>query len=207
MLAPVAQPLTIRISETETVSALLCRPEHARACYVLAHGAGAGMNHPFMNSVSAGLGERGLATLRYQFPFMERGSRRPDVPQVAQATVRAAVAPRRRQSTPVEQYPLQDGHVGEKRRCAQAVDEPRHDPAGRRRVRAYPCRFRGHALHPAGSRAPRVRAGPAAHRGERGGRFHLHRAGRATRSGQHQRHRPGCCGGGAVRCDRVGAHC
>jgi len=92
MLAPVAQPLTIRISETETVSALLCRPEHARACYVLAHGAGAGMNHPFMDSLSAGLGERGIATLRYQFPFMERGSRRPDVPQVAQATVRAAVA-------------------------------------------------------------------------------------------------------------------
>lgn len=92
MLAPVAQPLTIRISETETVSALLCRPEHARACYVLAHGAGAGMNHPFMDSVSAGLGERGIATLRYQFPFMERGSRRPDPAQIAQATVRAAVA-------------------------------------------------------------------------------------------------------------------
>ena len=92
MLAPVPQPLTIRISETETVSALLCRPEHARACYVLAHGAGAGMNHSFMDYLSAGLGERGIATLRYQFPFMERGSRRPDVPQVAQATVRAAVA-------------------------------------------------------------------------------------------------------------------
>jgi len=50
------------------------------------------MNHPFMDSVSAGLGERGIATLRYQFPFMERGSRRPDPPQAAQATVRAAVA-------------------------------------------------------------------------------------------------------------------
>ena len=92
MLAPVAQPLTIRISETEAVSALLCRPEHARACYVLAHGAGAGMNHPFMDSLSAGLGERGFATLRYQFPFMERGSRRPDPAQVAQVAVRAAVA-------------------------------------------------------------------------------------------------------------------
>ena len=92
MLAPVSQFLTIRVSANETVSALLCRPEPARACYVVAHGAGAGMNHPFMASISAGLGERGIATLRYQFPFMERGSKRPDAPRVAQATVRAAVA-------------------------------------------------------------------------------------------------------------------
>ena len=92
MLAPVPQALAVRISADETVSALLWRPEPSRACYVVAHGAGAGMNHPFMVSVSAGLGERGIATLRYQFPFMERGSKRPDVPQVAQATVRAAVA-------------------------------------------------------------------------------------------------------------------
>ncbi len=74
------------------MSGLLCRPQPARACYVVAHGAGAGMHHPFMDSLSAGLGERGIATLRYQFPFMQRGSRRPDVPQVAQATVRATVA-------------------------------------------------------------------------------------------------------------------
>lgn len=92
MLAPVSQPLTIRISASETVSALFCRPEHSRACYVLAHGAGAGMNHSFMASVSAGLAERGIATLRYQFPFMERDSRRPDPPRVAHQTVRAAVA-------------------------------------------------------------------------------------------------------------------
>ena len=92
MLAPVPQPLTIRLSETETVSALLCLPQNARACYVFAHGAGAGMNHSFLTSVSSGLAERGIATLRYQFPFMERGSKRPDPPAVAQATVRAAVA-------------------------------------------------------------------------------------------------------------------
>ena len=92
MLAPVPQPLTIRVSDTETVSALLCRPEHARACYVLAHGAGAGMNHPFMAAVSDGLAERGIATLRYQFPFIERGSKRPDSPALAHATVRAAIA-------------------------------------------------------------------------------------------------------------------
>ncbi len=92
MLAPVSQALTIRVSANETVSALLCRAEPARACYVFAHGAGAGMDHPFMDSVSAGLCERSIATLRYQFPFVERGSRRPDPPQVAQGTVRAAVA-------------------------------------------------------------------------------------------------------------------
>ena len=58
----------------------------------MAHGAGAGMNHPFMAAVAAGLAQRGIATLRYQFPYMERGSRRPDPPELAQATVRAAVA-------------------------------------------------------------------------------------------------------------------
>jgi len=92
MLAPLSQALTIRVSEAETVSALFSRPEPSRACYVLAHGAGAGMNHAFMAAVSAGLADRGIATLRYQFPFMQRGSRRPDSPLLARATVRAAVA-------------------------------------------------------------------------------------------------------------------
>ena len=90
MLALVPQPITVRVSDAESVSALLLRPEHARACYVLAHGAGAGMNHPFMASVSDGLAQRGIATLRYQFPFIERGSKRPDFPPLAHATVRAA---------------------------------------------------------------------------------------------------------------------
>jgi len=89
---PDPQALTIQVSENETVSALLFRPEPARACYVFAHGAGAGMNHPFMASVSAGLGERGIATLRYKFLFTERGSKRPDPPPVAHSVVRAAVA-------------------------------------------------------------------------------------------------------------------
>ena len=92
MLAPLSQALTIRVSEAETVSALFSRPEPSRACYVPAHGAGAGMNHAFMAAVSAGLADRGIATLRYQFPFMQRGSRRPDSPLLARATVRAAVA-------------------------------------------------------------------------------------------------------------------
>src|SRR3954462_11626825 len=75
-----------------TVSALLFRPDDTRACLVLAHGAGAGMSHPFMEAVATGLAERGIATLRYQFPYMEKGSKRPDAPSVAHAAVRAAVA-------------------------------------------------------------------------------------------------------------------
>ena len=74
------------------VSGLLQTPPRARACYVLAHGAGAGMNHPFMAAVAAELALRGIATLRYQFPYMERGGKRPDPPPLAHATVRAAVA-------------------------------------------------------------------------------------------------------------------
>lgn len=67
-------------------------PANARCCYVLAHGAGAGMAHPFMASVADELAERRIATLRYQFPYMEQGSKRPDPPALAQATVRAAAA-------------------------------------------------------------------------------------------------------------------
>jgi predicted alpha/beta-hydrolase family hydrolase len=68
------------------------RPEHARACYVFAHGAGAGMQHPSMAMAASGLADLGIATLRYQFPYMERRSRRPDPPALCHATVRAAVA-------------------------------------------------------------------------------------------------------------------
>jgi len=74
------------------VSAILVRPDEARFLYVLAHGAGAGMRHPFLGRISEALAERGVATLRYQFPYMERKARRPDPPGVATATVRAAVA-------------------------------------------------------------------------------------------------------------------
>jgi predicted alpha/beta-hydrolase family hydrolase len=87
-----AQQLKIEIGSVGAVSALLTRPEGARACYVFAHGAGAGMTHPFMETVANGLAARGIATLRYQFPYMEKGSKRPDPPAVAQAAVRAAVA-------------------------------------------------------------------------------------------------------------------
>ena len=73
------------------VSGLLLRPDEARLLYVLAHGAGAGMRHPFLESISQRLAERSIATLRYQFPYMEQRARRPDPPAVAAATVRAAV--------------------------------------------------------------------------------------------------------------------
>lgn len=87
-----AQKLEIEIGKANTVSALLMRPPEARSCFVFAHGAGAGMAHFFMETVALGLCERDVATLRYQFPYMEKGSKRPDPPTVAHAAVRAAVA-------------------------------------------------------------------------------------------------------------------
>ncbi len=87
-----ADPITIEVDETHTVSGLIQKPEHAFACCVLAHGAGAGMTHRFMVAVADGLAVRDVATLRYQFPYMEAGSKRPDRPALAHATVRAAVA-------------------------------------------------------------------------------------------------------------------
>ena len=86
-----AQPLKLTVGDVTAVSALLLRPAIARACYVFAHGAGAGMTHAFMEQAAHGLCDRGIATLRYQFPYMEKASRRPDAPALAQATVRAAV--------------------------------------------------------------------------------------------------------------------
>ncbi len=89
---PSTQPLSIEVAGHGAVSALSTTPENANAALVLAHGAGAGMHHPFMAAVANGLATRGIATLRFQFPSMERGSRRPDPPRLAHAAVRAAVA-------------------------------------------------------------------------------------------------------------------
>jgi len=85
------QHISISVNDCQRVSALLQAPPGASACYVLAHGAGAGMTHPFMTAMADGLAERGVATLRYQFPYMEQRLKRPDAPKLAQATVRAAV--------------------------------------------------------------------------------------------------------------------
>lgn len=84
--------VTIKVDNGNRVSGLLLLPAGARACYVFAHGAGAGMTHPFLAAIAEGLAARGVATLRYQFPYMERKSKRPDSPKLAQVTVRAAVA-------------------------------------------------------------------------------------------------------------------
>jgi len=85
-------PVTFAVADGLRVSARLELPPAARACYLLAHGAGAGMDHPFLRATAQELGELGIATLRYQFPYMERRSRRPDPPPLCHATVRAAVA-------------------------------------------------------------------------------------------------------------------
>jgi len=90
--APESTSLTIEVGDrVGRVSAIFERPHTARALFVLAHGAGAGMRHPFLQAVAEGLGECGLATLRYQFPYMEARRPRPDPPGVLVATVRAAV--------------------------------------------------------------------------------------------------------------------
>ena len=87
-----AQNVTIATEGEANLSGLWLKPAAARACLVLAHGAGAGMAHKSMAAIAGGLADRGIATLRYQFPYMERGGKRPDPPAVAHAAVRAAVA-------------------------------------------------------------------------------------------------------------------
>src|SRR6476469_6930244 len=84
------------VGDEIAVSGILQVPSAATACCVMAHGAGAGMTHPFMAAVAAGLFDRRIATLRYHFPYMERGSKRTDAPVLAHATVRAAVSEARR---------------------------------------------------------------------------------------------------------------
>ena len=91
MAAAAAQPVVIEMEGGQRVNGLLQSARDARACYVLAHGAGAGMTHPFMAATANELVQRGIATLRYNFPYLDKGSKRPDGPQVAQATARAAV--------------------------------------------------------------------------------------------------------------------
>jgi len=85
-----AESLTIDVDPARRVSALLIAPDDAYACCVLAHGAGAGMAHPFMARVAEAFATQRIATLRYQFPYMEQGSKRPDTPAIAHASVRAA---------------------------------------------------------------------------------------------------------------------
>ena len=87
-----ANPLTLSLPAGGTVAALFDSPQAPQACLVLAHGAGAGMDHPFLADLASQLYRQGIAVLRFQFPFMQQGSRRPDPPAIAQGAVRAAVA-------------------------------------------------------------------------------------------------------------------
>ncbi len=133
--------LAIEVEEGVRVSGLLQVPASARACYVLAHGAGAGMTHPFMAAAAQGLFERGIASLRYQFPYMERGSRRPDAARLAHATVRAAVAEAERQVPGVALFAGGKSFGGRMTSQAQALSPL---PGVRGLV------FLGFPLHPAG---------------------------------------------------------
>ncbi|WP_116808708.1 alpha/beta family hydrolase [Steroidobacter cummioxidans] len=90
--------LSIEIKPNIRVSALLQMPSAAKACFVFGHGAGAGMNHTFMTDLANALEARQIGTLRYNFPYMESGSKRPDPPALCHATVRAAVEEARKQA-------------------------------------------------------------------------------------------------------------
>jgi uncharacterized protein len=139
-----AEPITIAGDHGIHVSGLLQAPPQPLACYVFAHGAGAGMRHPFMAAVAAGLAARGVATLRYQFPYMERGSKRPDPPHLAHATVRAAVAAARQALAGVPLIAGGKSFGGRMTSQAQAR-APLPDMRG--------LAFLGFPLHPAGKPA------------------------------------------------------
>ncbi|MEO7743872.1 MAG: alpha/beta family hydrolase [Usitatibacter sp.] len=136
-----AEGITIALGARAPVSGLLLAPRGARACYVFAHGAGAGMGHAFMAAAAAGFAERGIATLRYQFPYMEAGSKRPDTPKVAHAAVRAAVAEAARRIPDAALFAGGKSFGGRMTSQAQAA-EPLHGVQG--------LVFAGFPLHPAG---------------------------------------------------------
>jgi hypothetical protein len=135
-----AQQVVIPI-ESGSVSGLLLRPAEAKALYLFAHGAGAGMTHRAMESNAQGLAERGIATLRYQFPYMEKGSKRPDPPPVAHEAVRAAAAEALRLAPDLPFYAGGRSFGGRMTSQAQAI-------APLAGVRGLA--FLGFPLHPAG---------------------------------------------------------
>lgn len=136
-----AKPVTIEVGKEGSVSGLVLEPASPRALYVFAHGAGAGMTHRSMAAIADGLAERGIATLRYQFLYMERKSGRPDAPKLAQAAVRAAVAEARRLSPKLPLFAGGKSFGGRMTSGAQAA-EPLDGVKG--------LVFLGFPLHPAG---------------------------------------------------------
>lgn len=137
-----SKPLRITLPGSGAeVSGLLRLPPDARLLYVLAHGAGAGMRHPFLERTAAALAERGVATLRYQFPYMERKQRRPDPPAVAAAAVRAAVVAARAAAPDLPLIAGGKSFGGRMTSTAQA-EQPLPDVRG--------LAFLGFPLHPPG---------------------------------------------------------
>ena len=137
-----AEPLSfVATAGKGRVSALLSRPGSARWLLVFGHGAGAGMRHRFMQDMSARLAAAGLATLRYQFPYMEAGSRRPDARPILLATVRAAVDAAR---AAVPELPLLAGGKSMGGRMTSLAAAAAPLPGVRGLV------FFGFPLHPAG---------------------------------------------------------
>jgi len=136
-----AQFVEFDVGQAHRVSGLWLAPAQPRALYVFAHGAGAGMRHAFMEAAAQGLAERSIASLRYQFPYMERGSRRPDAPPLAQATVRAAVSVAARQAPSLPLFAGGKSYGGRMSSQAQAAAPL---PGVRGLV------FLGFPLHPAG---------------------------------------------------------
>jgi predicted alpha/beta-hydrolase family hydrolase len=135
------EPLSLELPDGSQVSALLRVPDDAAALYVFAHGAGAGMQHAGMASVADALAGAGVATLRYQFPYMERGSKRVDSPPVAHAAVRAAVAEARRRRPALPLFAGGRSFGGRMTSQAQAL-APLEGVRG--------LAFVGFPLHPAG---------------------------------------------------------
>ncbi len=125
----------------QSVSGLWLRPDEAKALYVFAHGAGAGMTHNSMAAAAEGLAARGIATLRYQFPYMEKGAKRPDPPGIAHAAVRAAAA---RAARLAPELPLFAGGRSFGGRMTSQAQAAAPRPGGC--ARAFP----GFPLHPAG---------------------------------------------------------
>ena len=136
------QQINFQVGDHGIVSGLVQSPADPIACYVFAHGAGAGMRHSFMGAVSAGLAARGIATLRYQFPSMELGKKRPDPPPVAHAAVRAAVAQAAERFGSLPLFAGGKSFGGRMSSQAQALD-PLPRVAG--------LVFVGFPLHPAGT--------------------------------------------------------
>ena len=114
--------LTIPLPSGGSISGMLQKPARPEACYVFAHGAGAGMTHAFMAAMAQGLAGRGIATLRFNFPFMEQGSKRADSPAIAHGAIRAAVAEAARQLPDVPLFAGGKSYGGRMTTQAQAAE-------------------------------------------------------------------------------------